>query len=625
MDDLKVLLDANNVQYTEKTLIIDPDGIPNGYPNQTIENLSKDFFDEDSRIFIIHTYEPLAREIICEAYRQGYMYPRYVFFAIPWYVDRWWTVEEDSYGCTVEQREEVLEHSITLMNLPFAKFLNGSLETDTGNGLTVDEYFDTVDLGYLNKPPLNLSFYDDVAPVCYDAMWTLALALNNTIEEFESNTSLSDMAHIAENMTERNQTFRIENFSYKNNIVMETMFKHLENTDFLGVSGNVTFNELGIRRVTEYLILQFRRNETGYFNNSVVGHWSENDSVIFEPGENNTTTWPLGIPYDGVSVNEEVVAVHVSITVILTVLSCAGIIFSIVCLVFNFHYRNQTLIRLTSPNLNYLIGSGAIVLYVAIILTVIPARSAVFAGVLCNLRVWLTGFGLSLCYGTILVKMWRVYYIFSNPSAQKKANLHDWKLALMVLCFVVIDLVMLVVFSAVEGSKGKLGADRVLDKEHKAITEGDQGRIRKYYVYICASMARDIFLGVFYGYKALLQVCGLFLAFATRKVKVKGLDDAKWIAATIYITSIVLAIIILAVYTLNDLSNTHSAVFTGGIFIGTTFIMAFVFVPKMHTLYKDPKGTKVFGKSGPSDPADKSSFEHSGRRVSESMQGDKKG
>ena len=42
----------------------------------------------------------------------------------------------------------------------------------------------------------------------------------------------------------------------------------------------------------------------------------------------------------------------------------------------------------------------------------------------------------------------------------------------MVLCFVVIDLVMLVVFSVVEGSKGKLGAVRVLDKEHKAITEG---------------------------------------------------------------------------------------------------------------------------------------------------------
>ena len=51
-------------------------------------------------------------------------------------------------------------------------------------------------------------------------------------------------------------------------------------------------------------------------------------------------------------------------------------------------------------------------------------------------------------------------------------NLHDWKLALMVLCFVVIDLIMLVVFSAVEGSHGTLGAEKVLDKENNAVAEG---------------------------------------------------------------------------------------------------------------------------------------------------------
>ena len=76
------------------------------------------------------------------------------------------------------------------------------------------------------------------------------------------------------------------------------------------------------------------------------------------------------------------------------------------------------------------------------------------------------------------------------------------------------------------------------------------------------------------------QGLGLFLAFATRKVKIKGLDDAKWIAATIYITSIVLVITILATYTLNERNNTYAAVFSSGLFIGTTFIMAFVFVSK---------------------------------------------
>ena len=84
----------------------------------------------------------------------------------------------------------------------------------------------------------------------------------------------------------------------------------------------------------------------------------------------------------------------------------------------------------------------------------------------------------------------------------------------------------------------------------------------------------------------LLQICGLFLAFATRKVKVKGLDDAKWIAGTIYITSIVLAITILAHYTLNDFVNTHTAVFTIGLLIGTSFIMGFVFISKVTVIRK---------------------------------------
>ena len=59
--------------------------------------------------------------------------------------------------------------------------------------------------------------------------------------------------------------------------------------------------------------------------------------------------------------------------------------------------------------------------------------------------------------------------VFNFVNQQK---MHDWMLGLMVLCFVVIDVVMLVVFSAVEGAQGELGADRVLDEEYDAITEG---------------------------------------------------------------------------------------------------------------------------------------------------------
>ena len=78
-----------------------------------------------------------------------------------------------------------------------------------------------------------------------------------------------------------------------------------------------------------------------------------------------------------------------------------------------------------------------------------------------------------------------------------------------------------------------------------------------------------------------LQVIALLLAFSIRKVKVEGLNDAKYIAAAIYITSIVLAVIIVATYALNDFANAFPALFCTGFFIGTTSILALVFVPKV--------------------------------------------
>ena len=69
---------------------------------------------------------------------------------------------------------------------------------------------------------------------------------------------------------------------------------------------------------------------------------------------------------------------------------------------------------------------------------------------------------------------------------------------------------------------------------------------------ICDSYARDIFLGVLYGYKMLLQIFSLLLAFSIRKINVKGLNDAKYIAVATYVISIVLAVIIVASYLLTE-------------------------------------------------------------------------
>ena len=61
----------------------------------------------------------------------------------------------------------------------------------------------------------------------------------------------------------------------------------------------------------------------------------------------------------------------------------------------------------------------------------------------------------------------------------------------------------------------------------------------------------------------------------------KGLNDAVYILAAIYVSSIVLAVIIVGTYSLKDKINVYAAVFCTGFIVGTTVILGLVFGPKV--------------------------------------------
>jgi len=102
-----------------------------------------------------------------------------------------------------------------------------------------------------------------------------------------------------------------------------------------------------------------------------------------------------------------------------------------------------------------------------------------------------------------------------------------------------------------------------------------------YFSYACNSKSRDIFLGILYGYKMMLQIVALVLALSTHEAKVKGFNDAKYIAAAIYVTSIEVAVIIICVYTLSGFVNGFVAVISTVDFLGTTITLGLVFVTKV--------------------------------------------
>lgn len=84
-----------------------------------------------------------------------------------------------------------------------------------------------------------------------------------------------------------------------------------------------------------------------------------------------------------------------------------------------------------------------------------------------------------------------------------------------------------------------------------------------------------------YAYLVMLQIVGIVLAFQTRKVKLQGLRDSKFIASIVYMSSIILVILALVTFGLRTYINIGTGIFVAGIFILTTITLSLIFIPKV--------------------------------------------
>ena len=85
-------------------------------------------------------------------------------------------------------------------------------------------------------------------------------------------------------------------------------------------------------------------------------------------------------------------------------------------------------------------------------------------------------------------------------------------------------------------------------------------------------------------YLALLQIVGLVLAFRTRNVKIPVLNDSKFVTALVYISSVVLAALVLTTFLLQSFIDIGSGMFSGGIMLIATLFLILMFLPKVRVL-----------------------------------------
>uniref|UniRef100_A0A452H090 G-protein coupled receptors family 3 profile domain-containing protein n=1 Tax=Gopherus agassizii TaxID=38772 RepID=A0A452H090_9SAUR len=123
-----------------------------------------------------------------------------------------------------------------------------------------------------------------------------------------------------------------------------------------------------------------------------------------------------------------------------------GVLLALFFLVFTIHFRKNRIVKMSSPNLNIvtLLGSG--LSYSSAYLFGIPEQSLVFGvsmEMLIQVRLCLLCVGSSLVFGPILGKSWRLYKVFTQRGPEKRVIIKDLQLLLMVVVLVLADAMLL--------------------------------------------------------------------------------------------------------------------------------------------------------------------------------------
>lgn len=550
-------------------------------------------FDPETHIYFLAMYESHMRKTLCQAILEDRSPPAYVYVTLGWFSDDWWDpANEVTYKlssiCTKDRMKRTLHLSLSIM----ADSAPSDSNMPTISGLSPSEYrsryqAEAVRLGvgrtYFTEP-------------CFDAVWAYALSLNRTINDLKEQQPFNQAAATAAGLPP-GATFFMENFTYANGVVMTRLFQHLSNNSFSGITGNISFGRSGVQFANLLRVYQYRLDANGTLNRRQVAIVHMNGTLEYLPNESDATLWPYGIPSDGSS-REVTVGMEVWLTAVMYTLAVAGIGLAMFCILFTIYFRKTKLIRLTSPSLNFIICGGCVVLYCSMFFLSFQPTSATAVTAFCNVRVWMWAIGYSLAFGPVLGKMFRVYQIFSDPKPNAKMRIKDWMLVCFVGVLVGLDVLIIFLATVVPQSRVHAELDQSSDKPN---IENLLLRITTLQnIYTCQSDPSIAYMAwglLLLCYKGLVQVSAIFLAFGTRKVKVKGLNDSKYIAAIIYATSISLVITIIAFAALQNWTNVLAGIFSMCFWLAATMIMSLVFFPKVYNLYKDPTGEHIFTKA----------------------------
>ena len=474
----------NSMEHSHSALVDMLGGNVAFYPFRGAPSLLRTLQGCRERIVILSVGLEEAAELLCLAYKQSLIWPQ---------LKHTWIVYE-------HQVEDFFHAMNTCDNNTMRSALEGvfliqyQLSTNDSNkvivsGQTYREYYDDY-LQHLShfaaqhNISLNPNFYSNAL---HDSVWATAIALNASWQTIKSGTAE-----------------KIRNW---NNTVLEMANNELSNVSFTGAVGNVDFDKNGESKVA-VKIIQIRNGTSELYTvisdrqcKETATGWSQDDEI---PRISNLQS--------------------LTITAVLLTIEAVLIILTTVILILFLYYRNAPEIKATSPYLSLIMFLGCYFLFSrGVIETISPY--VIYDGVFfCSSATWIFGIGLHLVFGSLIMKMLRVYRIFTYFGKLGK-RWSDGVLFAGVLVIVGAYIIFLTVLQVIGGSYGA-SIETLVTPE---------GSFPYYEVVQTCTPTNIIAQALFECEVLLLIVTVVVLAILTRKIRRQHFKDTKKVNMFLYL------------------------------------------------------------------------------------------
>ncbi|RDD37872.1 Gamma-aminobutyric acid type B receptor subunit 2 [Trichoplax sp. H2] len=505
----------------------------------------KNLLSKDVRIIMFFGGSNLALKVMCSAYHLHIYGPKYSWWFQGWLHSTWWDVESPNNNCTKEQLFEAINNNTFYTKTPLYS-TSGRISI---SGKAGTQYYQRLE-NNLNQSNTSFSISDSIGTI-YDAVWSLALGLNRTEQRLNMNkTSITE-------------------FDYQNTFIRSVLVEKLSKLSFYGVTGYISFLN-GSSRLGDVTISQQQV-------------WDSRTAVAFYNIQKNTLEinnaslkWPEGTPpKDRLIITVIIRAIAPELFIPFAIVSCLGILFSLAIMIYVAMKRHNRQIKMSSPKLNYCILFGCILCYISVILNGMDAALVGYENrkYACIAEIWFLSLGFTVAFGSVMLKTWRIFKIFTNV-AKVKLIIKDIHLIFRLVQLLAIDIIVLILWTIIDPmTTTDVGIGQ--ERQH------DGQNIIRYRFQACSSEQSIVWLITIFAFKLSMLLYGVSLAWRTRKVSIPSLNDSRSLGLTIYNIFVLSSTGVTVGMLSNNVLNAGFALKAAFVILCTTSSICLIFIPKL--------------------------------------------